>query len=232
MKRFYREVSLVEDAAGWRITLDTRPIRTQGGRAQVVPSHALAEAMAAEWAGQGETIDPRGFVLRDLADFALDVIAPDPAALCRTLAGFAETDTLCYRAYPDEPLAPHQAERWDPLVAAAEARFGVTFTRTAGVIHRAQPPETIARLHAHLATLDPFALAALNTLTTLTASLIIGLAALDATAPIDTLWQAANLEELWQADLWGHDPEAAARRDRRAGEFAMAARFAELVRQG
>jgi chaperone required for assembly of F1-ATPase len=79
-------------------------------------------------------------------------------------------------------------------------------------------------------TLDPFALSALNTLTTLTASLIVGLAALDGTAPIDTLWQAANLEELWQADLWGHDPEATARRDRRSAEFAMAARFAGLVR--
>lgn len=223
MKRFYREVTVVEADGGYRVHLDHRPIKTQGGRPQVLPSRTLAQALAAEWADQGETIDLARFQFRDLADYAIDVIAPDPADVIATLTRFAETDTLCYRAWPDEPFAARQSAGWDPLILAAEARYGVRFTRVAGVIHRPQPPETLATLHAHLTRYNPFTLAALHTLTSLTASLIVGLAALEPGADLDALWQAANLEELWQAELWGKEPEAEARRERRRADFVAAA---------
>jgi chaperone required for assembly of F1-ATPase len=230
MKRFYRDATLGEAADGFRVLLDSRPIKTQGGRAQIVPGRALAEAMVAEWAGQGDDIDPAAFPFRDLADYAIDVIAHDPAKTRATLAGFAQTDTLCYRAFPDEPFAPRQQAEWDPIVAAAEARFGVRFVRVAGVMHRPQPAETLAILRAQLDRLDAFALAALHTLTSLAASLIIGLAAAEPDAALDALWDAANLEELWQAELWGKEQEAEARRARRRDAFLAAARFAALAR--
>jgi len=228
MKRFYREVAIAQTSDGWGVRLDGRAIKTQGGGAQAVPGRSLAEAMAAEWAEQGETIDTGRFVFRDLADYAIDVIAPAPTATLTTLIGFAETDTLCYRAWPDEPFAARQQTDWDPLVAAAEARFDVRFVHVAGVIHRAQPPATIEVLRAYLATLDPFVLAALHTLTSLASSLIIGLAALEAGAPLSALWDAASLEELWQAELWGREHDAEVRRARRRAGFLAAAQFAEL----
>ena len=49
-------------------------------------------------------------------------------------------------------------------------------------------------------------------------------------ADIDALWQAANLEEDWQAELWGKDAEAEALRLRRASTFAAAVAFAALAR--
>ncbi len=230
MKRFYRTVHLDQSAQGWRVLLDARAIKTPAGAAQAVPTRALAQALAAEWADQGDVIDPARFVLRDLADYAIDAITPDPAAARATLAGFAETDTLCYRADADTALAAHQLSLWDPLVIAAETRFGVKFERVAGVIHRAQPDQTLARLRAKLDDFDPFTLAALHVLTSLSASLILGLAALEPAAPLAELWHAANLEELWQADLWGKEPAAEARRARRHADFLTAARFAALVR--
>lgn len=230
MKRFYREATLDPIEQGWRVLLDGRAIKTQGGRAQVVPTQALGEAMAAEWADQSEDIDTTRFIFRDLADYALDVISPAPDETRATLLGFAETDTLCYRAYPDEPFAARQQADWEPLVCTAEACFGVRFVRVAGVIHRPQPAETLDTLRAHLASLDPFALAALHTLTSLAASLIIGLTALEPDADLATLWDAANLEELWQAELWGKEYEAEARRARRRASFLAAARFGALAR--
>ena len=229
MKRFYRDVAVAQAGAGWQVLLDGRALRTQGGRPQIVPTPALANTMAAEWADQGEDIDTGAFVMRDLADYALDVVAPDPEATRTTLCGFAQTDTLCYRAFPDEPFAVRQQADWEPLLAAAETRFGVRFIRVAGVMHRAQPDATLAALSAHLAGYGPFALAALHTLTSLAASLVIGLTAIAPDAPLDTLWNAAHLEELWQAELWGKEPEAEARRARRHADFLAAARFARLV---
>ncbi len=197
MKRFYKEAQAAPMEGGWQVQLDGRGVKTAGGLPQIVPSQALAAALAAEWAAQEETIVPAGFVLRDMADYAIDVVAPDPAALRGGLLRYAETDTLCYRADPGEALHRRQLERWEPLLAAAETRDGVRFTRISGIIHQSQPPETLERLGDRLERLDPFTLAALNTLTSLACSLVIGLAALEPGGDAGALWIAAELEEEW-----------------------------------
>lgn len=230
MKRFYKQVAVVEAAdAGFGVALDGRRIRTVGGRAQTVPTRALAEAMAAEWAQQGETIDATAFILRDLADYAIDMVAQAPATVVGEIVPYAETDTLCYRAEPDEALGIRQRAVWDPLLARAAAEWGVTLQPVSGIIHRAQPPAALAALRTRVEALDAFALAALRNTTSLAASLVIGLLALEPGADLAALWAAASLEEIWQAELWGHDPEATARAEKREAAFGAAARFAALA---
>lgn len=230
MKRFYDQVSVAPSGDGFGVQLDGRAIKTVSSRPQIVPTHALAEAMAQEWDGQEAEIDPARFLFRDMADYAIDVVQPDPAAAIDSLLPYAATDTLCYRAEPDEAFAARQRLMWEPLLADAEARLGVRFVRISGVMHKPQPPETLARLRAELQRLDAFALAALRNTAGLAASLVIGLAALAPDADIDALWDAANLEEDWQAELWGKDWEATELRAKRAAAFAAAARFAALAR--
>lgn len=230
MKRFYKAVTVSAEAGGYRVHLDGRGIRTVGGRAQIVPSAALAEGLAAEWAGQGEALDPAVFVLRDLTDYALDVVEAGKPGVIEELVPYGETDTLCYRAEPDEALGVRQRAVWEPLLAAAEARWAVRFVRVAGIIHKPQPPETLARLHKELGSLDAYTLAALRNTAALAASLVLGLMALEPDADTEVLWDAANLEEDWQAQLWGKDEEALERRARRHAAFAAAAQFAALAR--
>lgn len=225
MKRFYREAAAVEGPDGWHVALDGRQVRTQGGHVLVLPNLALAELLAAEWNAQGEEIDPRGFPMRDLADYALDVVADDPAAAVAALLRYAETDTLCYRADPDEPLWKRQQALWEPLVCVCEAREDIRLQRVSGVMHRPQDEAALAKLRARLETMDYLTLAALTTLTSLSASLVIGLAALEPDADGEALWDAANLEEDWQAELWGRDWEAEARRDKRKSDFLAAMAF-------
>lgn len=230
MKRFYKAVTVAVEGTGFRVMLDGRPLRTVGGRAQIVPTAPLAEALAAEWSRQGEEIDPAHFVFRDLADYAIDVIVPGKAAVVEELIPYAETDTLCYRAEPDEALGIRQRAVWDPLLTTAEERWQARFVRVAGIMHRPQPDDTLARLRADLESRDGFTLAAVKTTASLAASLVLGLMAVEPGADVNALWDAANLEEDWQAELWGKDEEAQARRARRHAAFAAAARFAVLAR--
>ncbi|MBX7535542.1 molecular chaperone [Qipengyuania sp. GH1] len=229
MKRFYKDVSTARTGEGWQVMLDARPLKTQGGKAQIVPNEDLAEKLAEEWRSQGETIDPAAFRYRDMADYALDVVASDRALLVEKLLGYAETDTLCFRADPEELLYRRQQELWEPIVAGLEAREGVTLHRISGILHRPQTEETRQRLAARLEQLDPFTLAALEQTASLAASLCIGLEALQAGADGDALWAAANLEEEWQADLWGRDEEAEARRAKRKGDFLAAMEFVRAL---
>jgi chaperone required for assembly of F1-ATPase len=230
MKRFWKEVGVAPHAGGFRITLDGRPIRTQGGAPQVLPNGALAEALAEEWRSQGEEVDPHAFVLRDLADLAIDEITPNPEATIARLLAYGETDTLCYRADPDEPLYRRQVELWEPLLRAFEEQRGIRLTRVSGIVHRPHPAETLARLREELAALDPFELAALSTLAPLAASLVVALQALSAEADPVMLFAAANCEQDWQAELWGWDAEAEHSRATRLATFSAAARFAHLAR--
>ncbi len=230
MKRFWKEVSIVESDDGWRVLLDGRALKTVGGRAQALPTQALAHAMAEEWAMQGEEVDASLFIYRDLADFALDVIAPDRADQISDLLRYAETDTLCYRADPGEHLHERQNEVWEPLLTAAEQRYDVHFERVAGVLHRPQPETTLHRLRSVLEAQDDFALSALKTMASLTASLTLALTALDQKTSAEELWDAANLEEDWQAELWGKDAEAMERRARRLSAFTSATQFLRLSR--
>ncbi len=229
MKRFYREVAVEEAEGEWRVTLDGRAIKTALGAPQIVPTRELAEALAAEWSQQGDEIDPHTFPRRDMADYAIDVVRADRPAAIGKLMAFAETDTLCYRADPDEPLFRRQHEIWEPLVTALEAREGIRFDRVSGVIHRPQPQASLDALRALLGTLDDFTLATLQTMASLCASLCIALEALEANADAEALWSAAHLEEEWQAELWGRDAEAEARRDKRRAEFLEAFRFARIL---
>jgi len=229
VKRFWREARAVRDAEGWHVELDARRVKTQGGRALTLPSETIARMLAAEWDAQGEEVDPRSFRFRDMADYAIDVVAQDRDAAIASLLRFAETDTLCYRADPDEALWKRQQEVWEPLLAACEAREGVRFQRVSGVIHRPQAPETLSILRQRLEACDMLTLAALMTLASLAASLTVALAVMEPDSDAGALWDAANLEEDWQADLWGKDEEAAPQRARRREQFLAAAAFLRAV---
>lgn len=230
MKRFYKEVAVAQTDGGWCALLDGRGIKTAGGRPQVVPTQALAEALAAEWSAQGKEIDPALFHLRDLADFAIDAVAAQSEQVVDELLPYAETDTLCYRADPDEALHKRQLEVWEPLLASVEARLGVHFVRISGIVHKPQPEATLARIRQELEAHDAFSLAALKMLASLAASLTIALEAIRPGSDVEALWNAANLEEDWQVELWGEDWEAAEHRAARFEAFKLAVGLANLTR--
>lgn len=230
MKRFYSEVSTARAERDWQVLLDGRPVKTQGGGLQIAPNAVLAEALAAEWREQGEEIDPAKFLFRDMTDYALDIIRPARPAANAKLLAFAETDTLCYCAEPEDSLYHRQQEIWDPIVAEFEAREDVRFARVSGIMPQPQTGEMLAKLRSRLEGMDGFTLAALQPLASLSASLCIGLAALEPDADLAALWGAANLEEEWQASLWGRDGEAEQRLKARGIEFENAAQFVRLIR--
>lgn len=231
IRRFYKDVTLGQHPGGFQVLLDGRGVKTVGGAPQIAPTEALGEALAAEWRQQGEKINPASLPLRDMADYAIDIVAADPASVARGLVAYAETDTLCYRADPDEPLHARQQEVWEPLLGAFEAAHGIALVRVSGVLHRPQPPQALAVLEARLLALEPFALAGVEAMTKLAASLVTALATLDAAHEEEprALWQAVCLEEEWQAELWGRDWEAEERRARREADFLRAAAFARLA---
>lgn len=230
MKRFYKIVEPREAEGGWQIALDGRIVRTPARAPLLLPTLVLAQGVAAEWDAQGDDLDPLTMPATGFANAAIDQVAPNPADFAANIARYAETDLLCYRADNPAPLVARQAAQWSPWLDWARRRYDVTFRITSGIIHVAQPPETLARLSTVVAAYDPFMLAPLSTLVTLTGSLILGLAIADAEADPDTIWNAAELDALWQAELWGEDSQAQALAAAHRREFDAAVAFCRMVR--
>ena len=225
MKRFWKAVTIADGA----IELDGRPVRTPARATLLLPTPQLAEAVAEEWRSVGKEIDPHAMPLTGFANAAIDQIAPNPAPFAADLARYGESDLLCYRAESPQPLVQRQAAQWDPLLDWARARYDVHFETTAGIMHRPQPPATIARLQEVVAALDPFLLAALSPLVTISGSLVAALALLEGAADRDTVWRAAQLDEDWQAEQWGEDELATRAREARRADFEAAAWFLSLL---
>jgi len=222
MKRFWREASVGSNRV---VALDGKPVRTPGRVPLQSPTDALAVVIAAEWNAVIATMDPRAMPLTGLANAAIDRIAPDPARFAADLARYGESDLLCYRAEAPDDLATRQAAAWDPPLAWARARYDVHFTVATGIVHRAQPAATIARLAAAVASLDAFRLAALSPLVTITGSLVLALALAERAMSSEAAWSAAGVDEDWQAERWGSDPLAEAARAGRRRDFDAAYTF-------
>ena len=229
MKRFYKHAAPSPGEGGVAILLDGRPVKTPARRPLAVPTEELAEAIAAEWNGQSETIDPRTMPLTGLANAAIDRVAPDPAAFASTLAAYGETDLLCYRSDGPGELVRRETSSWDALLGWARLRFDIEFEVAEGVMHRAQPPRTVEQLGRAVAARDPFRLAALSPLVTVSGSLVIALALAEGAIGLEDAWSAAKIDEDWQAEQWGWDPLAEAARDERRRDFEAAYRFLTLL---
>lgn len=226
MKRFYKCVTVGDDRS---ILLDGRPVKTPARNLLQLPTAALADAVAEEWAAQEDDIDPRAMPMTGLANAAIDRVKPNVHDFVAPLASYAETDLLCYRADSQPDLAERQAERWNPVLDWAAERYGVTFNIVHGIMHRPQPEDTVEMLAGALRELDPFRLAALNPLVTISGSLVIGLAVVDHAMAPEIAFDTAHLDELWQAELWGEDYFALQAREVRCADFLAAARFVDLL---
>ncbi len=229
MKRFFKTVSLAEDAHGHAVLLDGRELRTPAKRQFRLPTPDLAAAVAAEWDAQADKVDPQTMPLMRLAATAIDRVAAHRGDVVDQIAAYAGSDLTCYRAEAPAKLMDRQHEAWAPLLDWAQRRYDVTFTVTSGVMHVAQPDATLATMHRVVAGADDFTLSGLATLTQAAGSLVIALALKEGEIDADQAFAAAEVDETFQAEQWGEDAEAA---DRRAGvrtTIAEAARFLSLL---
>jgi chaperone required for assembly of F1-ATPase len=229
MRRFWKEAEVTAEENGWGVALDGKPLRTPARNALGVPTEALANAIAEEWNSAGGTVEPRDMPLTGLANAAIDHVAPDPEAFSADLTKYGESDLTCYRADGPRDLISRQEQNWDPLLAWARRRFDVDFRTTSGIVHVPQPEATVQRLSHGVSSLDAFRLAGLSPLVTIGGSLVVALAVTEGAVTPEDAWDAVTIDERWQAEQWGADPEAEAALHAKRRDFLAAARFLELL---
>ncbi len=228
-KRFYENAAATEADDGHGIALDGKPVRTPAGRPLALPGAALADALAEEWAAQGETIEHATMPLTRLACTALDLVPERRAETVAEVSSYAETDLICYRTDEPPALARRQADAWQPLVAWADERYGARLAVTTSITPIAQPPAALAAFRDAVEAEEDFALAGLSLVTRSFGSLVIALGLRDGRLDAAAAADASLVDERYQMERWGEDEELAARCRRVAQDAASAARLFRLL---
>ncbi len=207
-KRFWKEATVEAFENGYGVALDGRPVKTPAKAPLVVPTQALALAIAAEWDAQEGEIKPETMPLTRAANAAIDKVTPQHAEVAAYIAEYGGTDLLCYRADQPDILAERQAAGWDPLLAWAKARYGVSLAVTQGLLPVPQPEDALATLHEKVRSLTPFELSPLHDLVGISGSLILGLAVIEGEIEAEEAFTLSRIDESFQAEEWGRDDEA------------------------
>lgn len=229
-RRFWKTADIRPQGNGWEVVLDDRPLRTPGKLPLILPTEALARAIAAEWDAQTDIIDPNRMPLTRAANSAIEKVTPQFHAVTSMLGDYGGTDLLSYRANEPDELTRAQAAGWDPLIDWAATELRAPLRITHGVIPVPQDPTVLLKLQAEIASLDAFALTALHDLVTLPGSLVLGLAVLRGRLDAETAWKLARIDEEFQADRWGRDEDADLAAQGRLAAMRNAERFYHLSR--
>lgn len=227
-KRFWQAAVAEPCEGGFTVRLDGRGVKTPAKVPLVVPTLAMAQAVAAEWAAQVGEVRPETMPVTRAANSALDKVVPQRAEVVAALAAYGASDLLCYRAVAPDALAERQAAAWDPLLDWAEAALGARLAVTRGVMPVMQEDVALARLEARVADLSAFHLAGFHDLVAISGSLVLALAVIHGRLDVAEAWTLSRIDEAWQVEQWGEDEEAAAAEAERRVAFEAASRFYAL----
>jgi chaperone required for assembly of F1-ATPase len=235
VKRFWDTVTIAPAESGYAILLDDKPMHLPDGAVLQADSRALALAIAKEWRAAGEAkggeMSFADTPLTRLAGTAQRCIAPDPGPTVDAIARYAECDLLCYRAERPEELVARQAREWQPWLDWVAVAYDAPMRVGGGIGYIKQHRGSVAALRHAVAALDVAALAALGVAVPALGSLVVGLAMAEGRLDARAAHALGALDELFQAEAWGEDAEAAARREAIGAEIAIAERFLQLTRR-
>lgn len=231
MKRFWKDTSVAEAPDGYTVLLDGRAIKTPGKTALIVPTRAMAEAMAAEWDAQEGGVQPDTMPVTKSANSALDKVIPQFGEVADMLANYADTDLLCYRAGTPQELVSRQEAAWDPILDWCAKTYDAPLHRVQGVMYLAQPKASLETLRARVHGMSAFELTGFHELVTLPGSLVLGLAVMDGKISAGQAWDISRIDEAYQAEQWGEDAEAEDMANAKRGGLLHGWRFCQLLQK-
>lgn len=221
-RRFWETATPVPCDGGFGVELDGRSVRTPAKAHLVMPTHGFAQAVAAEWMAQGDTIDPLSMPYTRTANAAIDKVNAQRDEVVSALAAYADSDLLCYRADSPAALRQRQGDAWDPALDWAAQTLGARLMPRTGVMHVPQDPAAVSAIRDRIAQSAAFELTALHDLIMLSGSAVLGLAAAANWKPAPEIWATSIVDETWQEEQWGRDEDASAQAEIKKRAFLHA----------
>jgi len=230
IKRFYKGVTVSETEEGvFQLLLDGRSAKTPARNLLHVNEKTLAEAIAAEWEAQNESIELRSMTLTRLVMSALDLTDSDAIKIKELIINYLQTDLLCYFSDTPQDLRNRQEKSWRPFLAWGLSE-GLDLKTSSGIVHVDQEETSIDVARGWIAKANDLELVTLARLTEMSGSALIACNLWRQKIDAQEAFNASRLDEMFQAEKWGIDAEAQTRADVLQAEFLSTARIFEFLK--
>jgi chaperone required for assembly of F1-ATPase len=235
MKRVYTLASYTKTEDGYVIQLDGKTVKTPLAQPLAAPNKTIADAIVREWSEQKDAIVPDSMPMTQVLTTALDR-QRDRDAITKQLLKYLDTDLLCYRVKEPVDLAKRQKEVWDRWLTWFDEHFESPLEVTFGIDALKQDTDTHKQIWNYLEALDEFYFTILQIVTSLTGSIVLGLAFLEHEAGPEDIYNAAELEEIYHSEIageaeYGADPVQEKRQNNLRRELASCKEFLSLLDQ-
>lgn len=205
-RKFYEDVSISQGEGGlYEINLDSRKLKTPGGKLFTVPNEPLAIAVATEWDAQKDTLKFYTMHMTTLCNTALDnPTQRKEDEMINAALKFLDTDTVCYRV--DEPpgLVELMKNEWDPVLHWIENRYDVVIGSSSSILGPEIPESTKDTLRQHLKSYNFWSLTGLEYVITQLKSVVLSLGLIDKHLTVEEAVLLSRLEEEYQIQHWGN----------------------------
>jgi chaperone required for assembly of F1-ATPase len=229
MASLYKSVGYVKKVDGFYILLDQKIAFTPLENPLCLPNEKLAQAIAEEWRAQEKKIRKETMPLTQFACVAIDLITEKRSAVCEEIAGYAETDLICYRAGNIPALQITQESLLNPLLSWAEHRFAIELKTTDGFMPIQQPVANKLKIRTILSEYDKWKLAVIAIITKPMSSIILALALTEGHINAEDAFTLSHLEEAYETEQWGEDKEKQLSLKKIKTEIHAAERFLSLL---
>jgi len=213
-KRFYREVSVVEQREGtnnaktptYGIMLDNREMKTPAGKDFRLQSKSLATAIGREWDSQDECINKAAMHLTGLAYTAIDNPYEETSeSISSRVLGYLSNDTLLYFASEPEGLVKLQKEKWAPVIRQANSVFRLDLRATQNIIDSPEvQPQSLKLLEDWLKAHNFSSLVGLQYSSEAVKSVLLAISAFVGQLEAEEVVELARLEQIYQTRIWGN----------------------------
>ena len=215
LQKFWEHISVAEEAAGRRVCIDGKPMKTPNGNVLEIPYNkprALAELVAQEWRVLPSLkLKSHMVPLTSLVGRSIDITDEERQKVANQLLPYLDTDTLCV-------ISPKK-DCEGQLRKAQEALYPVIMDDAAKVWGLREPikmldtettlfgnyqsEETKSKVRNWIHELDSFKFASLERATTAAKSLVVGMNVALNRRPVSELAMLTSLDVIHQTALWG-----------------------------
>ena len=214
-KRFYDKVSVraLEGSLGWTVALDGKGLLTPAKHVMALRTEELALGIASEWDAQGAQLRPDTMPLMKLATTSIDQVPDIRPTMVDSMLRCLNSDLACFRSTEEPGLVAREEKTFKPLLQWLLDEMDLPLAVSDSFI-LSHPAETMPRAEQLLAEADDWELAALDSVTNTSKSLVIALAVSHGRISAEEATAAARVAEQFQTDEWGvveagHDLDAA-----------------------
>ena len=213
MKKFWKTIEIKKvSSKEFYILLDNTKLKTPLKNELILSNHLIAKEVLKEWDQSSDIINTDDLVFYGLLSTAIDKVREEKNSYINDIINFIDTDLICYRADSPIDLVSHQNKHWDPIILLIEKYINTNVSVFKGVMPSQQSSKVHHRFKNLIVELSDVQISVLHRITNLVGSVFLSLCILKKDLTKKQAFELSFLDELWQAENWGYEEDASAKR--------------------